>query len=440
MRLILMRHGKAVGPDEAPSNADRSLSLDGRLALNEELPYLARYLRHTNQCHIWHSPLARSRETAEILIRYMPGQTIEARDFIADGNEAALVAALKTLPKEATLVIIGHEPHLSVWLENLARRRDHFKKGESAVLLLDPENPYDAVRMTTIRLKELSRLGPVDLPLPVAMHEILLDSQKDILKEKDRVLTDVESEEAIHNLRVALRRQKSYLALIKPFADKAIYRKAQKSYSKLLEELSHLRETDVILSTIHEAKLWELAPIVSPVQAERNAEALALDMRFSQADSDRAYAEAYAMAMEALATIDDNRIFSGFAEKQMPKRFKKLRRQAKQLIGERNHRKLHRLRVKIKHHRYLYERLACMAHYDSAQRYRLLTRLQKTIGDYTDTFFNSAVLHDMIAEQGSITDPHLERAMHVYDDQQEQIREEAYAKTQELLKALAQCP
>ena len=81
-----------------------------------------------------------------------------------------------------------------------------------------------------------------------------------------------------------------------------------------------------------------------------------------------------------------------------------------------------------------------MAHYDSAQRYRLLTRLQKTIGDYTDTFFNSAVLHDMISEQGAITDPNLERAMHVYDDQQEQMREEAYAKTQDLLKALAQCP
>ena len=96
--------------------------------------------------------------------------------------------------------------------------------------------------------------------------------------------------------------------------------------------------------------------------------------------------------------------------------------------------------MEIKHHRYLYERLACMAHYDSAQRYRLLTRLQKTIGDYTDTFFNSAVLHDMISEQGAITDPHLERAMHVYDDHQEQMREEAYAKTQDLLKALAQCP
>lgn len=79
-----------------------------------------------------------------------------------------------------------------------------------------------------------------------------------------------------------------------------------------------MRETDVILSTIHEAKLWELAPIVSPVQAERNAEALALDMRFSQTDSDRAYAEAYAMAMEALATIDDNRIFPDLPKSKCP--------------------------------------------------------------------------------------------------------------------------
>lgn len=437
MRLILMRHGKAVDAQEASTDAERPLSLEGRLALNEDLPYLARYLRHTDQCRIWHSPLLRSQETAEILIRYMPGQALEVHDFIATGDEEALVKALKTVPQETTLVIIGHEPHLSTWLENLARRRDHFKKGESAVLLLDAQDPYGAVRMTTMRLNELSRLSPVDLPLPVALQEILLDNHKEILKEKDRVLTNIESEEAVHDLRVAIRRQKSYLAFARPFTNKASYRKGQKAYSRILKELNHLRETDVVLGSIHEAKRWELAPAVASIQAERNAEALALDMRFSQVDSDRDYAEAYASAMEALATIEDNRIFSKVAEKAMPKRFKHIQKTAKKLVGVQDLKKIHRFRVEVKHHRYLYERMACMAHYGTAQRYRLLTRLQKAIGNYTDTFFNSQVIHDL---RGDWEDPHLDRALKVYDDLQEENRKEAYDQIQGLLEDLIHCP
>lgn len=437
MRLIFMRHGKAVSAQEAASDADRPLSLEGRLALNEDLPYLARYLRHTDRCRIWHSPLVRSRETAEVLIRYMPGQALEVYDFIATGDEAALVEALKTVDQETTLVIIGHEPHLSTWLEDLARRRDHFKKGESAVLLLDAENPYDAVRMTTMRLNELSRLSPVDLPLPVALQAILLDNQKEILKEKDRVLTDIESEEAVHDLRVALRRQKSYLAFAQPFTDKASYRKAQKAYSKLLKELSHLRELDVVLASIHEAKRWELAPAVAAIQAERNAEALALDMHFSQAESDRDYAEAYASAMEALATIEDNRIFSVVAEKAMPKRFKQVQKKAKKLVDVQDSKKVHHFRVEVKHHRYLYERMACMAHYGTAQRYRLLSRLQKAIGNYTDTFFNQQVMQELLNEG---EDHDLDRALKVYDDLQAETREAAYDQIQSLLKDLIHCP
>ena len=128
MRLILLRHGKAEEVREGISDKKRALTSEGRLALNENFPSLARYLMGTDHCEIWTSPLRRAKETGEVLVRYMPGQKLVEKNYLEDGDLAPFLKDLTTLKKNTTVVVVGHEPYLSEWVESLSHRRTRLKR------------------------------------------------------------------------------------------------------------------------------------------------------------------------------------------------------------------------------------------------------------------------------------------------------------------------
>ena len=130
MKLNLVRHAHAVAETDDPA---RPLSPKGRDISRE----LARWLRQhllIEVSEVWHSPLLRAKETAEILVdelrlktrmREMAG--LEPDD---DPSGVAAVLAKRTAP----LMMVGHEPHLSALVGlllglDLARGAVEFKKG-----------------------------------------------------------------------------------------------------------------------------------------------------------------------------------------------------------------------------------------------------------------------------------------------------------------------
>jgi phosphohistidine phosphatase len=134
--IYLVRHADAVSDEENPI---RPLSEKGRGQMARVCGIL-RTIPSFRPDEIWHSPLERSRETAELLARGLrlsapvvlkPG--LEPDDY--PGGIAAVLAAEKR-----NIVVVGHEPHLgiltSLMVHGPVRSGGFYPFPKAAVLLL----------------------------------------------------------------------------------------------------------------------------------------------------------------------------------------------------------------------------------------------------------------------------------------------------------------
>jgi phosphohistidine phosphatase len=108
--IYLMRHADAVSDEENPV---RPLSRKGR----DQVARVCAFLRKNpgfKPGEIWHSPLARSRETAELLAKGLGLRaTLKLVGGISpDDDPSGVAAALDAA--EADVAVVGHEPHLGV--------------------------------------------------------------------------------------------------------------------------------------------------------------------------------------------------------------------------------------------------------------------------------------------------------------------------------------
>ena len=137
MRLYLVRHAHAVPEEE---NARRPLSARGRKTVRQ----IAAFFRASGALqpgHVWHSPLWRARETAEILARGLglsPKVLVETSGLLPDDDPADIVRLLAAVGED--LALVGHEPYLGSLGTRLMVGKGNppvfeFKKG--AVLCLE---------------------------------------------------------------------------------------------------------------------------------------------------------------------------------------------------------------------------------------------------------------------------------------------------------------
>lgn len=156
MRLFFLRHGKAVDRGEMP-DTERHLTEKGIKGLEENLPYLGQYLGE-DKVLIWSSPLKRARETAEILQKYLKDYNYSEYDFIATGKIDFLIEELKKLEDDSVVVVVGHEPSLSVWTFKLTGENLDMKKGSIVELEFNKNNPNNGRFSQYIKLKDLKEL------------------------------------------------------------------------------------------------------------------------------------------------------------------------------------------------------------------------------------------------------------------------------------------
>ncbi len=138
MELYLIRHAHALAETEDPG---RPLSPKGRAQVRR----LAKALRDRSAfapAAIWHSPLARSRQTARLLAKALAftARLTEVAGLEPENNPRTLAARLKT--HRRALAIVGHEPHLSLLAALLVTGTATpglFQLQKSAVLCLERE-------------------------------------------------------------------------------------------------------------------------------------------------------------------------------------------------------------------------------------------------------------------------------------------------------------
>ena len=140
MLLHLVRHAHALREEEDKA---RPLSPRGR----GEVARLARFLGVCGvfrPAQIWHSPLARSRQTADDLaarLLLVEALRVEIPGLLPEDDPRELSDRIHLHPKDrGDLAIIGHEPHLSALASLLVRgkaRPDLFVLKKSALLTLE---------------------------------------------------------------------------------------------------------------------------------------------------------------------------------------------------------------------------------------------------------------------------------------------------------------
>lgn len=136
MHLFLIRHAHAVDADE---DAERPLSLKGRAQVKR----LGKFLQSSDVFQpdeIWHSPLARSVETAKLLVKKLGVHVplIEVEGLEPEDDPRA--TALRVRESNRAIAIVGHEPHLSSLASQLVAnmpKSSAFVLRKSSVLALE---------------------------------------------------------------------------------------------------------------------------------------------------------------------------------------------------------------------------------------------------------------------------------------------------------------
>lgn len=132
LELYLIRHGIAAERgDEYPDDSKRPLTSAGIKRLHQE----ARALNALGVGfdHIVSSPLARTRQTADILMETLkPAPTLSMSDALAPaGTPSAVFQELGRHMRKERIALVGHEPNIGELAARLigARVPLEFKKG-----------------------------------------------------------------------------------------------------------------------------------------------------------------------------------------------------------------------------------------------------------------------------------------------------------------------
>jgi phosphohistidine phosphatase len=141
MNCILFRHGIAVERDEWDgTDADRPLTERGTKRVSQVAAGL-KWLE-VQPTYIFSSPLVRALETADILQASLSISSVVKRvdDLLPDANPERLLALFRDLPPEASVLCVGHEPHLgsaaSVMLTGKPSSAFPFKKAGACLIEL----------------------------------------------------------------------------------------------------------------------------------------------------------------------------------------------------------------------------------------------------------------------------------------------------------------
>jgi phosphohistidine phosphatase len=139
MQLLIIRHAIAVprGTLGIP-DSDRPLTAEGEKKFQQAALGLARIRKRPDA--LLTSPWLRALQTAEIAAQAWGRIRPQPTPALAGGSFADLAAVLADHPPEATVALVGHEPHLSALLARLlGTSRDErltFRKGGAALVNL----------------------------------------------------------------------------------------------------------------------------------------------------------------------------------------------------------------------------------------------------------------------------------------------------------------
>jgi phosphohistidine phosphatase len=160
MRILIVRHAIAeLREDWHEADEQRPLTAEGR----KRMARIVRGLRNleVEVTHLYASPLVRAQQTAEIIQNGLKIEKILSTDLLVpEADPVQILPFLNVHDDQATLALVGHEPHVSALLAFLVAGETAaiapFKKG--GVALVEGEKPLRAGQLLLRWLLEPNQL------------------------------------------------------------------------------------------------------------------------------------------------------------------------------------------------------------------------------------------------------------------------------------------
>lgn len=129
--VVFIRHTDAQNAPAGGNDADRTLTEKG-ISDAKKIARSIQPIVKGESVRLVCSPLTRAFETATIVGKKLD-LSPHREEWVATGKLSDLQEAIETL-KEELLIIVGHEPTLSEWIESVSDVRIPMKKGASCAL------------------------------------------------------------------------------------------------------------------------------------------------------------------------------------------------------------------------------------------------------------------------------------------------------------------
>jgi phosphohistidine phosphatase len=133
MIIVLFRHGEAEDVTDMRDDGLRSLTNKGRKRTKKVAKTVKNLLPGKCKIQIWSSPLLRALQTAEILADQV-GVKVKIHNAISNGDFELLRANLTDCREEECIFIVGHQPFLGEWTEQLTGLQLPFRKSTAAAI------------------------------------------------------------------------------------------------------------------------------------------------------------------------------------------------------------------------------------------------------------------------------------------------------------------
>ena len=111
MRLLVLRHARAAPPSPEGDDAARALTAEGERRFRDAARHIARLVPRPDA--LLTSPLLRARQTAAILAAAWGDIHPALEPVLSAGSVDRIMAVLENHPRDATVVLVGHEPTVS---------------------------------------------------------------------------------------------------------------------------------------------------------------------------------------------------------------------------------------------------------------------------------------------------------------------------------------
>ena len=131
--LILYRHGMAEDKEKAESDDLRALSIRGKNLLKKSVAGFKTMLGTYDNVKVFSSPKVRARETSEMLVEELDLDSPTYLDFLGTGSSVRLLRELlDEIDSGDAAIIVGQQPYLSLWSQEISGTFLRFKKGTAA--------------------------------------------------------------------------------------------------------------------------------------------------------------------------------------------------------------------------------------------------------------------------------------------------------------------